>query len=164
MNRFAVAVVAVGLALSIDLRSQEKEPKPAAQARPNFAGKWAIVMDSVVDPTAMGELGRNPLITHDDKTITVVTLQPAGELKTVYNLDGSESNSPITFGGVSVDRLSRIRWDGAKLLISTKMEVAGQVVETTVTWSLNSKGELVVDAVANAKGREFSSKRTYRKG
>jgi hypothetical protein len=135
-----------------------------AQSKPNFAGKWTLVMDANVQPGGpYGELGRNPVVTQDAKTLTVVTMQPAGELRSVYNLDGSESKNPITFGDVTVERLSTVKWDGAKLIISTKMNLKGIITDSTQTWSLNSTGELVVDAVTNALGKQITSKRTYKK-
>ena len=135
----------------------------SAQSKPNFTGKWTLVWDPSVKPTALGELGEKPTVTHDAKTITVVTMQPAGELRSVYNLDGSESKNPITFGELSLDRVSTVKWDGARLIIQSKLNVAGQIIETTQTWSLSTAGELVVDAVASVQGKQITTKRTYRK-
>jgi hypothetical protein len=73
-----------------------------------------------------GGLGPELTAAQDDKTLTITTNNPQlGEVKTVYNLDGSESKNPINFGGQTVDRISKVKWDGAKLVITTTINVNG---------------------------------------
>lgn len=134
-----------------------------AQSKPNFAGKWTLVMDPSVDPAALGELGRNPVITQDDKTIAVVTMQPSGEVKSVYNLDGSESRNPLKIFELSFDRVSTIRWEGAELIITTKVSAGPQAIETRAIWSLIARDQLVVNTVVIARGERMTVKRTYKK-
>ena len=149
-----LAVVIAGVAVS-------------AQSKPSFAGKWTMVPESVAAAGATGRgsgLGQEFTAVQDDKTLTVTTNNPQlGELKTVYNLDGSESRNPINFGGQTVDRVSKVKWDGAKLVITTSVNFSGNVGETTQSWILDGTGNLVVETSSNLTGTPTTSKATYKK-
>jgi hypothetical protein len=163
MKRLIVCLVALALvAPAVGL---------GAQSKPNFAGKWT----QVPDPNAaaggggrgrgMGGLGQAFTATQDEKTLTVVTSNPQiGEIKAVYNLDGSESKNPITFGGNTVDRTSKVKWDGAKLIITSTSNFQGNAVETTQAWSLDAAGMLTVESTSNFGGNPTTTKAQYKKG
>jgi hypothetical protein len=140
-----------------------------AQSKPNFAGKWTLVPDpNAPAPTGRGRgggLGDVFSAEQTDKTLTVVTTNPQiGEVKAVYNLDGSESKNPISFGGQSVDRVSKVKLDGAKLVISTTTNFNGNAAESTQTWSLDATGNLLVETTSNFSGTPTTTKATYKKG
>jgi hypothetical protein len=159
MKRFLsvaiLAVVIAGVAVS-------------AQSKPTFAGKWTIVPDANSAAAISGRgggLGAEFTAVQDDKTVTVTTNNPQlGELKTVYNLDGSETKNPINFGGQSVDRLSKVKWDGAKLVITTIVSMGGNVAETTQSWMLDGSGNLLVETLSTFAGQATTTKATYKKG
>jgi hypothetical protein len=143
----------------------------AAQSKPNFAGKWTLVPD----PNAaaggggrgrgMGGLGQTFTASQDEKTLTVITNNPqVGEIKAVYNLDGSETKNPISFGGNTVDRTSKVKWDGAKLIITSTSNFQGNAVETTQAWSLDASGTLTVESTSNFGGNPTTTKAQYKKG
>ena len=112
-----------------------------------------------------GGLGQEFTAVQDDKTLTVTTNNPQlGELKTVYNLDGSETKNPINFGGQTVDRVSKVKWDGAKLVITTTINFNGNPAETTQSWTLDATGNLVVESSSNFNGTPTTTKATYKKG
>jgi len=140
----------------------------SAQSKTSFAGKWTMVPDSVAAAGATGRgggLGQEFTAAQDEKTLTVTTNNPQfGELKSVYNLDGSESKNPINFGGQTVDRVSKVKWDGAKLVITTSINFSGNVGETTQSWILDGTGNLVVETSSNLTGTPTTSKATYKKG
>src|SRR5436190_24077551 len=106
-----------------------------AQAKPSFAGKWTLVPDPNAPAAGggrgggrgggLGGLGQGGTIEQTDKTITATTTTQLGETKTVYNLDGTESKNPLTFNGTTVDRVSKVKWDGAKLVITTTTNFNG---------------------------------------
>jgi hypothetical protein len=143
-----------------------------AQSKPAFGGKWTLVPDpNAPAPTGRGRgmggggLGQAFSAEQNDKTLTVVTTsQQLGEVKAVYNLDGSETKNPISFGGQSVDRVSKAKWDGSKLVITTTMNFNGNAAESTQTWSLDATGNLVVESTSNFGGTPTTTKATYKKG
>ena len=102
-----------------------------AQA-PNFAGKWTA--DAEKNAAAMGGggggrggmMGGEMTIAQDAKTLTITRTTQAGEIKTVYNLDGTESKNMMAGrgGGEPVEQISVAKWDGAKLTITTGQNVA----------------------------------------
>ncbi len=134
----------------------------------NFAGKWTRVDDPAAAAAApgggggrgggRGGFGQEVTITQDAKTITMEYMQGgqggATPVKRVYNLDGSDSKNTMSFGGNTMEQVSKAKWDGGKLVITT----AGQNGETTQTLSLTG-GNLVVES---AGGRGPSSV-TYKK-
>ena len=142
-----------------------------AQSKPTFAGKWTLVPD----PNAAagggrgrgmgGGLGAEFTATQDDKTLTTVTNNPqVGEVKAVYNLDGTETKNPLSFGGQSIDRVSKVKWDGAKLVITTTVNFQGNNVESTQTWSLDAGGNLIIENTSSFTGSPVTTKTTYKKG
>jgi len=123
----------------------------AAQAKPNFAGKWTLTGD----PSTAGMMTPASMtVAQDDKTLTVAITTQMGDLKTVYNLDGSEAKSPIDVNGNSIDRVTKSAWDGGKLVLTTIANFQGQSFETKQVWTLGADGTLTVDATpARLPGR-----------
>lgn len=122
-----------------------------AQA-PNFSGKWAPDAEKNAANAGGGgggggrgggRGGGGPMtVTQDAKTLTIERDMGGTALKTVYNLDGSESKNsmPGRQGGAATEQVSTAKWDGAKLVITTKGANGDQVQ----TWSMDS-GELVIE-------------------
>ena len=144
-------------------------PSASAQAKPNFAAKWTMVVDPNAPPAGgrgMRGLGQEATITQDAGTLTIVRTGPNGEVKTVYNLDGSDSKNTMTFGGNSVDQISKAKWDGDKLVITTTSNFNGNAFETTMAFSLDASGNLVVDSTSPPRGggAPTTTHMTYKKG
>jgi hypothetical protein len=135
----------------------------SAQTKPNFAGKWSLADPSAADgrmiPATMA-------VTQDAKTITLVTVGQMGEVKTVFNLDGTPGKSPIEIQGMSIDRVTKSAWDGNKLVLTTVSDFQGQSFETKQVWTLNADGTLSVDATRpdfQGGGAPVTSKAVYKK-
>jgi hypothetical protein len=139
-----------------------------AQSKPSFAGKWTLVPDPNAAAAGgrggrgMG-LGQEFTAVQDDKTLTVTSTTQMGESKAVYNLDGSESKNPLNFNGNAIDRVSKTKWDGSKLVITTSVNFNGQTVETTQAWSMDASGNLVVESTSNFGGNSTTTKAVYKK-
>ena len=141
----------------------------AAQAAPSFAGKWTMVADPNAAPAGgrggRGGLGQEATIVQDGKTLTVTRPTPNGEMKSVYNLDGSESKNTMTFGENSIDQLSKAKWDGGMLMITTSSSFNGNTFESTMSMSLDAAGNLIVNSTMPARGGgpPTTTKMTYKK-
>jgi hypothetical protein len=141
----------------------------SAQAKPSFAGTWTVIVDPSVAPApgrgGRGGLGQGGTIAQDGKTLTITRTTQNGEMKSVYNLDGSESKNTMTFGGNSVEQTSKTRWDGDKLVVTTSSTFNGNPVETTMVLSLDAAGNLVVDATGPGRngGAPTTTHTTYKK-
>ena len=154
-----------------------------AQA-PNFAGKWV----RADDPAAAGggggrgggrgggggagfACGAECTITQDAKTLTITRSipgregGPATEVKTVLMLDGSDSKNMMAGrGGEQMTVVSKAKWDGTKLVVSTTRDMGGNSVTTTQTVSLEG-GNLVVESTGPGReGTPTTTKTTYKKG
>ncbi|HUL75445.1 MAG TPA: hypothetical protein VLT86_20195 [Vicinamibacterales bacterium] len=108
---------------------------------PNFAGKWTPDTEKNPAPAGGGggrgggRGGGGPMtITQDAKTLTIERDMGGNAVKTVYNLDGSPSkNQVMGRGGQATEQESTAKWDGAKLVITTKGANGDQVQ----TWSMD---------------------------
>jgi hypothetical protein len=133
-----------------------------AQAKPNFSGKWVPT-----NPSAMGEMGPTSLaVTQDDKTITIAATVRMGELKTVFNLDGSPAKSQIEIQGMKMDLVTKCVWDGNKLVMTTAQDAQGQSIETKQIWMLGTDGTLTVDITRpdfQGGGAPITTKLVYKK-
>jgi len=100
-----------------------------AQA-PNFSGKWTA--DAEKNAAAMpggggggggrgGGMGGDMTITQDATTMTITRTTQAGETKTVYKLDGSESKNMQAGrgGGDPVEVISVAKVAGGKITVTT---------------------------------------------
>jgi hypothetical protein len=155
------------LALMATAALVTSSPAALAQTRPNFSGKWTQVVDPAAQPTGRGRgfggLGQVVTATQDEKTLTVVTTTQIGEVKAVYNLDGSETRNPITFNGQTVERTSKAKWDGAKLILISVSNFNGNAAETTQVWSVDGSGTLTVESTNNFSGTPTTAKAQYKK-
>jgi hypothetical protein len=146
-----------------------------AQARPNFSGNWTNA-----DPNAAASaegitfLGFAFTAEQDDRTLIVTPTihqvhrdERPEQLRAVFNLDGSESKNPLDMHashGMTVNRISRVTWDGGRLVIATTTTSNGSPGWTqSQTWSLDASGNLIVEAVLTVRGETKTSKATYRK-
>lgn len=134
-----------------------------AQA-PNFAGKWAPDADKNPAPAAGGggggrgggRGGGGPMtITQDAKTLTIERDMGGNAVKTVYNLDGSESKNTQMGRGGQTEVVSTAKWDGAKLVITTKTANGDQVTSYYMDGA---------DLVSERTGQNGPVKTYYKKG
>ena len=133
-----------------------------AQAKPNFNGKWVILPDSAASAqqqgmprggAAMGGLSEEATIVQDDKTLSIARELTVGPMKSVFSLDGSETQQSLDIGnGNMVDLTLKAKWDGAKLLTSTWVNIQGQSFEIVLNLSLDDKGNLVSEHITPAMG------------
>jgi hypothetical protein len=147
-----------------------------AQNHPNFAGSWTLIADANAPAPGgrgggfgggmMGGLGQTATITQDAANVVITRATQAGEIKTTYKLDGSPSNNTLTMGDFSLDQVSRARWEGDKLVVTTTMSMQGMNFETTTAFSLDGSGLLVVEATSPGRGGGAAMTTTtrYQKG
>ena len=161
MRRNALVVGALSLVFAAQIAQ--------AQDKPNFSGSWAVVADPNAAPTGGrgggGGLGQAATLTQDAKTLTVTRTTQNGEVKLVYNLDGSESKNMVQGRGGQTEQVSKATWDGAKLVISTTFTQGENTVTRTQTMSLDASGQLVVTVSGPGRGGEvMTTTQTYKKG
>ena len=153
-----------------------------AQAKTNLTGAWVLVVDSaaMAQQQAMaaggggggrggpgrGGLGQTFSAVQDDKTLTITRTTPQGEIKTVYNLDGSDSkNMMMGRGGQATEQVSHAKWDGANLVITRMMDMGGMAMEIKQTFSVDPSGNLWIETTRPGQdGTPMSMKVQYTKG
>ena len=99
----------------------------AAQAKPSFTGSWKLSSD----PGGDAFISPTMAVAQDEKVLTVTTTGQFGELKTTYNVDGTEGKSPLDFNGNTIDRTSKLAWDGDKMVLTTTSDFGG---DTSCRW------------------------------
>lgn len=149
-----------------------------AQGKPNFAGKWTREAPAGGGAAAGGGgggggrggggggFGQECTITQDASTLTVEYMgggQNPAPIKLAYKLDGSESKNsmPGRGGAAPTDVTSTAKWDGSKLVITTK----GANGDTVRTLSMDG-AKLSVETTAPGRqgGEPTTTKATYTKG
>jgi hypothetical protein len=134
----------------------------AGQDKPSFAGTWKLFEPATADqftPTVMK-------VVQDGTALTVTTTAQIGEFKTSYKLDGSEAPSPMDFNGMTIDRMTRLVWEGNKLLLITTSKVEGQSLEFKSVWSLTADGALATETTVpdfQGGGAPIILKASYKK-
>ena len=161
MRRNALIVGALSLVFAASVAQ--------AQDKPNFSGSWTLV----VDPNAPapgrgggGGLGQAATLTQDAKTLTITRTTQAGEVKLVYNLDGSDSKNMVMGRGGQTEQVSKAAWDGSKLVITTTFMMGENSATRTQNFSLDASGQLVVSTTSPGRGggEPTTTTQTYKKG
>jgi len=162
MRRNVLMAGALALVLAV--------PAANAQDKPNFSGSWALVPDPNAAATGGrgggGGLGMAATVTQDAKTLTVTRTTQNGEVKTVYNLDGSESKNMMNARGGQVEQVSKAAWEGSTLKITTSYTMGENAITTTQTFALDATGQLIhtTTGVGRGGGEPVTTVRTYKKG
>ena len=131
--------------------------------KPDFSGTWTL--DPASAPAAGGgggggALGNGPAtVKQTADALTIERTMGDAKVTLTYKLDGTESrNMMMSRGGQSADTVSTAKWDGPKLTIVTKQEMAGQVTELTQVWTV--EGSTLTVETTSARGTQ---KRVYKK-
>jgi hypothetical protein len=157
-----------------------------AQAKPSFAGKWAMEAPAGAAPGGAppgggggapggggggggrgGRGGGGPVsgmevtITQDATTLTINKTQGQNPVTLKYTLDGKDSKNTVMGRGGEVAQTSQATWDGSKLKITTSADMGRGPMTTTQVLSIES-GNLVVENMG-ADGTSMG-KLTYKKG
>jgi hypothetical protein len=138
-------------------------PAPlAGQDKPSFVGTWKLsdpAAPETFTPTVM-------TVVQDATALTVTTTSQMGEFKTSYRLDGSEAPSPMNFNGMTIDRMTKLVWEGQTLLLITTSKMEGQSIEFKSAWSLTANGALATVTTFpdfQGGGASITMKATYKK-
>ena len=124
-----------------------------AQAKPDFSGSWTPEAAPAADAAGGRGMGGGPMTVKQTATeLSVESAGRGGQPQTrVYKLDGSESKFAMGQG----EAVSTAKWDGNKLVITTKSERG----DSTQTWSLEG-GVLTIE---RSGGQGGPSKTVYKK-
>jgi hypothetical protein len=133
----------------------------ASAQKPDFSGTW--ILDQAGAPgggRGGGALGNGPAtVKQTADALTIERTMGDAQVTLTYKLDGTDSRNMMTApNGQQADSLSTARWDGSKLTIVTKQEMAGQVTESTQVWTV--EGSTLTVETTNSRGTQ---KRVYKK-
>ena len=134
----------------------------AAQDKPSFVGTWKLSDPATPEPFTPSVM----TVVQDATTLTITTTSQMGEFKTSYRLDGSEAPSPMDFNGMTIDRMTKLVWEGNKLFLITTSKMEGQSLEFKSAWSLSADGSLVTETTVpdfQGGGAPITTKATYKK-
>jgi hypothetical protein len=141
-----------------------------AQAKPDFSGSWNAATQAAGGGgrgmAGMAGLGPSATIVQNEKTITITSASQLGEVTRVINLDGSDSQNSLNAMGNMIPTVSRARWEGNKLHISTWIDFNGNSIEMAMSMMLDEAGELAVETsgLGRQGGAAQSMVMKYKKG
>lgn len=146
----------------------------SAQDRPDFSGSWTMSESSGGPPARGGQrggmmmmsgIGQEATISQDGSTLTLVRSTPMGEIRSVYNLDGSDSRNTMRMGNNEREVVSRARWEANALVIVTPISMGQMTGESRMTLTLDDAGRLVVETTrTGGQGGGGTSRATYTRG
>jgi hypothetical protein len=105
-------------------------------------------------------------VVQDATALTVSTTSEMGQFKTSYKLDGSEAPSPMDFNGMTIERMTRLVWEGPRLMLITTSKMEGQLLVFKSAWSLTADGSLATETTFpdfQGGGAPITMKATYKK-
>lgn len=165
MKRARIGIIAAAILAVASLSFAQK---------PDFSGTWTLDPEASGMPAAGaapggapggggrggGALGNGPsTVKQTADTLTIERTMGDNKVTVTYKLDGTESkNTMMGRGGTPMESTSVAKFDGGKLVITTKQDMGGQMVESTQTWSL--AGSVLTVESTNARGTQ---KRVYKK-
>ena len=133
-----IALVALLLALLAPLPAQQK---------PNFSGRWVQLSPSL-------GAGSEQVVEQTEATLTTTHDSEGGGHRFAYRLDGSDTTSTLQSHGMDIVTVSKANWNGNRLTItSTSTYTPERKLEQTFVWSIDEKGQLVVDLTQTMTGR-----------
>ena len=135
----------------------------SAQEKPNFVGTWKLADAATADMFTPTQI----TVAQDATVLTITTTGQMGEFKTTYNVDGTEGRSPLDFNGTTIDRMTKMAWDGNKLVLTSMSEMNGQTAEFKSVWSLTPDGTLATETTFpdfQGGGAPITAKANYKKG
>lgn len=113
----------------------------AQDAKPNFTGKWNLDTGKSDFGMLQPPESQTHVVDHKDPKlkITTSTKGPQGERTTErsHTTDGEENTNKQGNNEVK----SRTKWDGKRLIIESKLEIQGNVIEIKDTWELADEGK-----------------------
>ena len=123
----------------------------AAQQKPNFTGKWVA--------TSPPDAGGDPqTITHTDTTLSIAHGSEGGQHNLEFILDGKEHRSTMASHGSEIVTLYTATWKADRLTIVSKSTYPnGNVLDQTQVWSMDAKGQLIIDLTESFTGRPKTS-------
>ena len=139
-KRLIAVALTVGVTLSAGLA--------AVQTLPNFSGTWEPVSSS--DPTAPGT---TQTVSHTNGTLTIGHASSGDGHKFVYKTDGSENHSALESHGSQIVSVTMVSAKGDTLTLARVDKYPdGRIRENTQVWSLDSAGNLVIEATDGLRG------------
>ena len=128
-----------------------------AQQKPNFTGKWVA--------TSPADAGSDPqTITHTETKLSMVHGSEGGEHNLEFILDGKEHRSTMASHGSEIVTLYTATWKGDRLTIVSKSTYPnGNVLDQTHVWSMDAKGQLIIDLTESFTGRPKTSMQVVHK-
>jgi hypothetical protein len=161
-RKFAIVALALVAALALPTLA-------GAQAKPDFSGKWVQDMDKSDPPGGPGGGGRGPAgpqnlaITQTAVELAIERETPNGVVKTVYKLDGSESENQTARG----TSRTKSTWEGATLVTAGTQTMNMQGSEVTIEMkevrSLDADGAMVVVTTTKSPMGERTRKVVFKK-
>jgi hypothetical protein len=136
----------------------------AADTHPDFSGTWkADIAKSDFGPMG-GPDEQTNVIEHKDPKLKIKSIvkggQRPGETEANYMTDGTESVNKR--GQQDVKTVAK--WDGAKLVMNTKLSFQGADINIKATYELAADGKtMTISSVISAPQGEFESKIIFNK-
>jgi hypothetical protein len=134
-------------------------------SRPNYSGTWKLNLDKSDFGPMPPSNSRTDVIEHSDPALKIHTVDDGAQGKQDYTInmmtDGKEADNSVA--GMTVKNTAN--WEGANLIVGTKLDLQGTDVNVKTTWLLSPDGKTLTEnahIVAGALG-ELDQKLVFEK-
>ena len=129
----------------------------SAQKRPDFSGRWVVVEPA---PAA----GTEVVLKQTEALLTNSHDSEGDGHRNEYRLDGSEHTTTMRSHGTDIVTVSKAVWQGDRLSITTVTTYSpDRKLDQTMIWSLDEKGQLIIDLTETLTGRPTEKTRIVHK-
>jgi len=119
----------------------------SAQKRPDFSGRWILVTPGEGEGTEI-------VIKQTEALLTNSHASEGDGHRLEYRLDGSEHRTTMMSHGTDIVSVSRAVWQGDRLSITeTTTYSPDRKLDQTMIWSIDEKGQLIIDLTSTMTGR-----------
>ena len=121
-----------------------KAPTPSAGgAKSDYSGTWKLNVAKSDFGVLPGVDSRTDVIDHKDPTIKVHTVQDSAQGKQDYILSLSTDGKENTNNPGGLELKSTANWEGANLVVNTKLKFQDNDVTIKATWQLSGDGKVL---------------------
>jgi len=132
--------------------------------KPDFSGTWTPEQAAAPMGGGRGMAAGPMTVTQKGDELVVERTMGENKMSSTYKLDGTESVNKMMGRGGEMEIKSTAKWDGSKLVITSKQPAPdGSVRESSQTWSLDG-GNLTIEATRPGRdGNPMTTKTVYKK-
>ncbi len=118
-----------------------------AQSKPNFSGTWTLNVSKSDFGPLPAPTSRVDVIEHNDPALKIATTADTPQGKQSFTSNYTTDGKEVVNKRGPQEMKSKLTWDGAKLVVDSKVNVNDQDIAIKSVWSLSADGKTLTQNV-----------------